>query len=123
MQACVGAAAGSTRIVANGEMSNRVSSDGTCERSVVTLDELLPDSRHAFIKMDIEGSEFAALRGAERILAEGKAIWAITLYHKLGDLWTIPLYIKSNLPKSKIYLRRYAEAFWETRLYVLPEAM
>jgi FkbM family methyltransferase len=120
-QACVGAAAGRVRFDADSQPSAHVTPSGWSESEVVTLDGLLTDSDHAFIKMDVEGAEMDALRGAERILTEGKAIWAITLYHRLGDLWNIPLYVRAKLPKARLYLRRYAEAFWETRLYVLPE--
>lgn len=45
---------------------------------VVTLDEVLPDGyAPAFIKIDVEGSEVAVLRGARRILAEHKPLLVI----------------------------------------------
>lgn len=50
-----------------------------------TLNEL-PD----FIKMDMEGSEIRALRGAERCIRSGMPALAICAYHLIDDLRTIP---------------------------------
>jgi len=41
---------------------------------VTTLDEAVPDVRIAFIKLDIEGGEFHAIRGARKILGRSRPI-------------------------------------------------
>jgi FkbM family methyltransferase len=60
------------------------------------------------IKMDIEGAELSALKGAATTVAKDKPVLAVCVYHKAGDLITIPQYIQSLAPEYKIYLR-YSE--------------
>jgi FkbM family methyltransferase len=59
----------------------------------VTIDELVATGRVDrvdFIKLDIEGSELPALRGARETLRRFKPRLAISAYHKDDDLITIP---------------------------------
>ncbi len=48
-----------------------------------------------FIKMDIEGAEQRALKGAENILRTHKPKLAISVYHRMDDLFDIILYLDS----------------------------
>lgn len=57
-----------------------------------------------FIKMDIEGSELAALKGAENVIKTYHPKLAISIYHKLEDLDEIPKFIKKIAPDYKFYL-------------------
>lgn len=84
---------------------------------VIRLDDVLMDKNITFIKMDIEGSEQAALKGAEQIIHAKKPKLAISVYHKLEDLWEIPLYIKSLGSNYKIYLRHHSPIVWDTNCY------
>lgn len=57
-----------------------------------------------FIKMDIEGSELEALKGAEKLIRERKPSLAICVYQKENDVIEIPFYLKSLVPEYKLYL-------------------
>ena len=46
------------------------------------------------IKLDIEGAELDAVKGAAQTIGMYRPILQICLYHKLIDLWTIPLYLQ-----------------------------
>ena len=72
-----------------------------------------------FLKMDIEGSELAALRGAERIIREQRPKLAICVYHKPEDLREIPSLLLSYHPDYKLYLRHYSINETETVLYAI----
>lgn len=71
------------------------------------IDDLLGNKRVTFIKMDIEGAEYNALKGAKKVIIENKPKMAVCLYHKLQDFWEIPTYIKSLVPQYKLYVRHH----------------
>ncbi len=75
----------------------------------VSLDEII-DEKVTFIKMDIEGSELDALKGAEKIIRKYKPKLAISVYHKVDDLVRIPEYIMSLGLDYKYYLRHHCVA-------------
>lgn len=86
---------------------------------VVALDEVVYDKQPTFIKMDIEGSEQEALKGAKRIIRDFHPKLAICVYHKPDDLYEIPALIKKINPEYHLYLRQYSNSKFETVLYAL----
>jgi len=90
-----------------------------------TLDAMVLEGaipRVDFIKMDIEGSELAALRGAEQCLRKYRPRLAISLYHRREDFFTIPLWINSLDCGYRLFLEHYSIHHEETVLYALSEA-
>lgn len=73
----------------------------------------------SFIKMDIEGAEYKALRGCRTIIQRNKPKLAISIYHKPEDIWEIPLLICEMNPEYKLYLRHYSTAAAETVIYAI----
>ena len=63
----------------------------------ITIDDALPDLRgkNIFLKMDIEGAEPRALRGAKRILTNNKVRASICSYHNADDLIKIKSILQS----------------------------
>lgn len=71
----------------------------------VSLDSMaLTEDADYFVKMDIEGSELAALKGGVRFIREKRPNLAICLYHKERDLFEIPRFLKSIVPDYRLYL-------------------
>ena len=75
------------------------------------------EEQPTFIKMDIEGYELEALKGAEKILKTLKPKLAICIYHKEMDFYEIPLYLKSIVPEYKFKIRQHYDALYDTVLY------
>ena len=53
--------------------------DGTEEVEVITLDSALKEKKVTFIKMDIEGADLSALRGAKEIILTQKPMLTISM--------------------------------------------
>jgi len=86
---------------------------------VVPLDDVLGDERPTLIKMDIEGAELRALRGARRTIVTHRPKLAVCVYHDFRHLWEIPLYITSLVPDYRIYLRHHTNLEYETVCYAI----
>ena len=101
-------------------LGSKISDEGI-ELKVDAIDNIIGSSEKVtFIKMDIEGSELKALKGAEKTILKHKPKLAICVYHKPEDLITIPQYILSLNPNYKLYLRNYSSSAVETVLYAIP---
>ncbi|ADY54931.1 methyltransferase FkbM family [Syntrophobotulus glycolicus DSM 8271] len=94
-----------------------LSEDGKQTVLVVKLDELLINVNPTMIKMDIEGAEIDALKGCKDIIKNSKPDLAICVYHRLTDLWRIPLMIHEIVPEYKLYMRCHYIATIQTVLY------
>lgn len=88
--------------------ANRLNAGGNSVARVVKIDDDIQEDI-TFIKMDIEGAECSALRGAEAQIRKNKPKLAISLYHSWSDLIEIPKIIKSFVPEYKLYLRQFVE--------------
>jgi len=114
-QLCPSFAIGSSYIVND----NRIIKDNLVKIKTVKLDDILNGEEVTFIKMDIEGAELNALKGAEQTILKYKPRLAISIYHKLEDIWDIPAYILSLHKDYKFYLRHYNLDDAETVLYAI----
>lgn len=86
---------------------------------VVTLDEELRNEPITFIKMDLEGWEMSALRGAAQIIKNNKPKLAIAVYHSAKDFREIPQYLLKLNSQYKVYLRHYTQGWSETVMFFL----
>lgn len=102
---------------------NAGSASAICENAplqikVTTLDQEIRE-KITFIKMDLEGWEQEALKGAERHILDHRPKLAISVYHHPADFWKIPKYILGLRNDYKITLRHYTEGWSETVMYFL----
>lgn len=106
---------------ANGSTSALSSVGSICVR-VEKLDEL-PMGRPTFIKMDIEGAELDALRGAQNLIANNRPRLAICAYHRPSDLWRIPRFVLDCCSNYDLYMRHYTECIYETVIFFVPQSV
>ena len=93
---------------------------GTIEVPVTSIDAVLDGARATYIKMNIEGAEQEALRGAARTIARWRPKLAISAYHRAADLREIPALVRRLEPSYRLYLRQHDGGLIETVLYALP---
>jgi FkbM family methyltransferase len=74
-----------------------------------------------FIKLNIEGAELDALRGAKRLIRHDKPVLAIHSYHRPSHIWEIPLMIKSINPSYRLYFRQQDHSLMESVFFAFPD--
>lgn len=100
--------------------ASSISTEGTTQIELTTIDHALEGHSATFIKMDIEGFELAALRGARQQIINNHPTLAISVYHNTNDFWRIPEFIFSLRSDYKIALRHYTQGWSETVMYFIP---
>jgi len=94
--------------------------DGSTVVRTYTIDDLRSDKDLEtidFIKMDIEGAELEALKGAVNTIRQFKPKLAISVYHNIKDFWEISQWIDSLELGYKFHLRHFTIHAEETVLF------
>jgi FkbM family methyltransferase len=115
----VGLEKGEVHFSHTGGTGSKISEEGEAVHCT-PLDELFADVPITFLKMDIEGAEYDALRGAKQVLQRDQPILAICVYHTQNDIWRIPLLVKESLPEHKLFLRAYEGDGFQNVLFAVP---
>ena len=111
----------SSSIIRNGN-ANESQKDKNVIIQAVTIDSFVEENELksiSLIKLDIEGAEIEALKGAERTIKRFKPQIAVAIYHKKEDLYEIPELLKKNNPNYRFALGFYSPTFIDTVLYAL----
>ncbi len=119
INAAIGSEDGFTHLLKGGGRMIRRSETGI-EIPVRSVDSILANSCCSYIKMDIEGEERAALLGAIKTIDRCAPKLNIAIYHRVGDLFELPLLVHEMNPDYKLYIRHYPYyPAWDTNLYAL----
>lgn len=100
-----------------GDMSARLSSAGTTHVQCVAIDQALHDFAPNLIKLDVEGAEPQALRGARRSIERSRPGLAISTYHHPAHLWQLPLLLASWSLGYRLHLRGHGHNSYDLVLY------
>lgn len=109
----------------NGKDGSRAYATGNIEVPIVTIDSEITEPV-TFVKMDIEGLELPAMKGAEGRLVADRPYMAICIYHLISDYHKIILYIRDLLPDYVFNIRHHGDLDWAapqygTVLYACPK--
>lgn len=101
--------------------SSRIDPNGEREITLVRLDDVPAVRCVTLVKMDIEGEEMAALKGAEKTLLRDRPYLAISVYHRPEDIYAIPLWIQALGLGYRLFLRHHSRSTAESVCYAIPQ--
>ena len=101
VQAAAGDCCGMVGFSSLGGRSSRTG--GNIRIPSVTVDSL--KKPFTFLKMDVEGGEAAALRGACETIRKMRPKMLVAAYHRSEDIFSLPLAVHRMRPDYRIYLR------------------
>lgn len=99
------------------------SDEGTVTAETVAIDDLVARGvvpRVDLIKLDVEGAEAAALRGAAETIRRFRPRLAVSVYHRPGDWWSLARLVRALDPGYRLYLDHHTIHREETMLYAVP---
>ena len=105
---------------------NKNGSEQNFTVDAISIDEYVSENnieKVDFIKMDIEGAEMKALKGAEQTLIKHRPQLAISIYHSNNDMQDIPIYLHNILKNYIFKIGQYSPDNDETILYAIPEEL
>ena len=109
---------GDLKFLSSGKTDGAISFEGQTEVPVLTIDSVVKEAP-TFVKMDIEGSESEAIKGAANWIKKSKPKLAIAAYHYAYDLWKLMDEIRDLNSDYKFYLRHYSETGLESVIYAV----
>jgi FkbM family methyltransferase len=111
--------AGKLPFVESASMLSMIDGQSDHYIEVDTIDHITAGEPVTYIKFDVEGAEWEALKGAEHTIKKYKPTLGVSIYHKERDLIDIPLYIKQLVPEYKFYFRVHKKLAIDTVLYCM----
>jgi hypothetical protein len=119
IRAAVSAQPGMVPFVSTGTVGSAIGA-GDLQVPCTTLDAELEGESPTLLKVDIEGFELDALRGARETLAHKAPVLAICAYHVQDHLWNIPLLIHELNPSYRLFLRPHSQTVVDLVCYAVP---
>jgi FkbM family methyltransferase len=120
VQSAVSSSTGMLNFNAQAEGSSREDVQSMEFVPSVTIDDVVEQQhlgRVDFIKMDIEGGEVDALKGAEKTLTRFTPRLAISVYHRPNDLPDIVALVRQACSCYRLYLSHKSPGLGETVLF------
>jgi FkbM family methyltransferase len=98
-----------------------ISAISQSEVDVVRLDDEVHETI-TLLKLDIEGAEFEALKGAAEHIRSARPTMAVCIYHDQRDFWRVPARVLEINDRYDVYLRHYTQGVYETVMFFVPQA-
>lgn len=93
---------------------------GKKEIEFKTVDQLVEQNEITYIKMDVEGEEENALKGAKNTILRNKPKMLVSAYHKTDDLILLPETVFGIRDDYKLYIRHFKSLpAWDTNFYFI----
>ena len=113
----LGAETGMLRFQGGQGAGSQLTESGDLHVQVLALDDVMPNFNPTLIKLDIEGAEPDALRGASRTINQCMPDLAVCVYHTPAHLWELPGLIRAKFPSYRLSIRSHRFNGFDTVLY------
>jgi len=92
-------------------MSSCVAEEGNEKMELISIDEFVTEHNLSvgLIKMDLEGYEFEALKGAKKTIEKFKPVLLISIYHHPEEFFGTKKYIQELVPDYKFKIKQLAD--------------
>jgi len=107
------------RFTSYGTDESGFSEDGGVEVRITSIDQAVKDLPVSFIKLDVEGFELPALRGAKKTICRCRPRMAVCAYHKKEDLVELPKFLLDLEMDYQLYIRMYSNEYLEIVIYAI----
>lgn len=104
---------------AEGEQSGKLKKAAEIQVPVRSIDSTFECRNATFIKMDIEGAEYYAIKGAEKVICKNKPKLAVCIYHSDEDMLRLIEMLHEMVPDYRFYIRQHSNTIYETVLYAV----
>lgn len=104
-----------------GTLLSNIGDGGETETRLDSLDNVLGNSRVTLIKVDIEGYEPYALVGAIKTINRDHPALALSLYHQVDHLWSLPLWVRDLNLGYRLRIGCHGDLYSEAVCYAVPE--
>jgi FkbM family methyltransferase len=124
LECAVDATSGTASFSEQANVGSMLSASGGTAVRTVSVDDLLAGRRaeRIYVKMDVEGAEAGAIRGAERTIRERAPFLAVSVYHRPNDLWEVPRLIAALNDEYRFMLRSHGADGADLTAYAVPPA-
>lgn len=99
------------------EVGDAFTGSADIEIDTAGIDSHFNGAKITLVKMDIEGAELEALKGAANSIRAFAPKLVISIYHKVSDLYEIPVLLHRYRPDYKLSLRHLGNYFDDTVLF------
>lgn len=111
---------GTVRMRGFGSLLSNIAEDGELAVPVDSLDTVLGEAGIGLVKIDVEGFEPAVLAGMREIMERQRPALAVSIYHQVDHLWSLPLRIKDAGAGYALKLGCHGDLYSEAVCYALP---
>jgi len=105
------------RFSAFGNDESHFAEDGEISVPLVSIDDTVGDRPVSLLKLDVEGFELQALKGAKDTVRRNRPRMAVCAYHRVEDLLELPKWILDLNMDYRLRLRMYSNEYLEIVLY------
>ena len=100
--------------------ASAISAEGSTTIQCVSVDTAVHGLHPNLLKLDVEGAEPEALKGAKRTIQAYNPFIIAGLYHHPSHLWRVPRILKDLSPSHRLHLRLHAHNGFDLWLHAIP---